>query len=140
MDNPEHVQDSDKEMKEALDHLQQAEKDLEVARAAEEAAENEFHEACKEIEEAEKHRQESHFQITIDRKPYRVKECQLTGIQLRALPTPPIGPERDLFEVIPGGSDLKIEDHDVVHMRNGLRFFTAPAHINPGALMSRERL
>jgi hypothetical protein len=140
MNNPEQAQDSDKEMKEALDHLQQAEKDLEAARAAEEAAENEIHEACEEIEEAEKHRHESHFEITIDRKGYRVEERQLTGIQLWALPTPQIGPERDLFEVIPGGSDLKSEDNDVVHMRNGLRFFTAPAHINPGAPMTRKRL
>jgi hypothetical protein len=33
---------------------------------------------------------------------------------------------------VPGGSDKKIGDSDVVEMRNGLRFFTAPAQINPG--------
>jgi hypothetical protein len=37
-----------------------------------------------------------------------------------------------LFEVVPGGSDLKIEADTQVEMRNGLRFFTAPAQINPG--------
>jgi hypothetical protein len=56
----------------------------------------------------------------------------MTGAQLRHLPTPPIGPERDLFEVVPGGTDEKIGNDQVVEIRNGLRFFTAPAHINPG--------
>jgi len=56
----------------------------------------------------------------------------LTGAELRRLPDPDIGPERDLFEVVPAGSDLKIEPGNNVTMRNGLRFFTAPAQINPG--------
>lgn len=72
------------------------------------------------------------FHIQIDRAHFEVPEEQLTGGQLRALPTPPIGPERDLFEVVPGGSDRKIEVNDIVQMRDGLRFFTAPAQINPG--------
>jgi hypothetical protein len=61
-----------------------------------------------------------------------VTSPQMTGLQLRHVPTPPIGPDRDLFEVVPGGSDRKIGDNDVVEIRNGLRFFTAPAQINPG--------
>jgi len=72
------------------------------------------------------------FEIKIDRTNYKVDEPELTGAQLRALPAPDIGPDRDLFEVVPGGSDLKIEADDRVEMRNGLRFFTAPAQINPG--------
>jgi hypothetical protein len=32
----------------------------------------------------------------------------------------------------PGGQDKKIELSDVVEMRNGLHFFTAPSQINPG--------
>ena len=68
----------------------------------------------------------------IDRTSYKVHEPVLTGAQLRALPEPDIGPDRDLFEVVPGGSDLKIEIDARVQMRNGLRFFTAPAQINPG--------
>lgn len=72
------------------------------------------------------------FQIQIDRDHFTVTEAELTGAQLRKLPTPPIGPERDLFEVVPGGTDLKISDSQIVTMRNGLRFFTAPGHINPG--------
>jgi hypothetical protein len=72
------------------------------------------------------------FEIKIDRNQYRVHQPTLTGSELRQLPTPPIGPDRDLFEVVPGGSDKKIEDNEVVKMRDGLRFFTAPARINPG--------
>jgi Multiubiquitin len=72
------------------------------------------------------------FEIKIDRTGYKVSERMLTGAQLRALPEPDIGPDRDLFEVVPGGSDLKIEADTQVEMRNGLRFFTAPAQINPG--------
>ena len=72
------------------------------------------------------------FEIKIDRTAYKVHQPVLTGAELRRLPTPAIGPDRDLFEVVPGGSDLKIEADTRVEMRNGLRFFTAPAQINPG--------
>ena len=70
--------------------------------------------------------------IKIDRKEYKVREKVLTGTQLRQLPEPDIGPDRDLFEVVPGGSDRKIANDQEVKMRDGLRFFTAPAQINPG--------
>ena len=72
------------------------------------------------------------FEIKIDRAVYEVREESLTAERLRALPEPDIGVDRDLFEVVPGGSDLKIEASAVVTMRHGLRFFTAPAQINPG--------
>lgn len=72
------------------------------------------------------------YQIQIDRVHYTVERSSLTGAELRALVTPPVGPDRDLFEVVPGGTDRKIEASDIVQMRNGLRFFTAPSHINPG--------
>ena len=73
-----------------------------------------------------------HFEIQIDRAHYTVTMKHMTGLQLRHIPTPSIGPERDLFEVVPGGSDRKIGNEQVVEIRNGLRFFTAPAQINPG--------
>lgn len=73
-----------------------------------------------------------HFQIRIDRDHYQVTQATLTGAELRALADPDIGEDRDLFEVVPGGSDIKIENDTVVEMRSGLRFFTAPAQINPG--------
>ena len=70
--------------------------------------------------------------IQIDRVHYEVDTTDMTGEQLRHLPKPPIGPDRDLFEVVPGHSDRKIRDDEEVELRNGTRFFTAPAHINPG--------
>jgi hypothetical protein len=72
------------------------------------------------------------YEIKIDRTDYKVPEHKRTGAQLRMVPTPPIGADRDLFEVVPGGSDRKIEDNQEVTMHDGLRFFTAPAQINPG--------
>jgi hypothetical protein len=72
------------------------------------------------------------FHIKIDRVQYKVAEEELTGAQLRQLPTPPIGADRDLFEVIPGQPDRKITDAFVVEIVNGKRLFTAPSHINPG--------
>ena len=72
------------------------------------------------------------FQIQIDRVHYEVHQSEMTGAELRQVPSPSIGPDRDLFEVVPGESDRKIELDTVVHITNGKRFFTAPAHINPG--------
>lgn len=73
------------------------------------------------------------FQIQIDRAHYTIAAPTMTGAQLRQLPPTPIGPDRDLWQVVPGGTDLKIADNDIVELRNGLRFFTAPAQINPGS-------
>lgn len=72
------------------------------------------------------------FNIRIDREHFKVPEPVLTGADIRKLPDPDIGQDRDLFEVVPGGADKKIELTDHVQMRDGLRFFTAPAQINPG--------
>jgi hypothetical protein len=80
------------------------------------------------------HGKEEKFQIQIDRNHYTVRQERMTGTQIRHVPTPPIGPDRDLFLVVPGGSDQKIADNEEVEIRNGLRFFTAPAQINPGQL------
>jgi hypothetical protein len=72
------------------------------------------------------------FHIQIDREHYEVHEATMTGSQLRLVPPTPIPPDRDLFEVVPGHPDRKIENDDVVEIHNGLRFFTAPGTINPG--------
>lgn len=82
--------------------------------------------------ENEKKHEKIHFQIQIDRNHFTVESEFLTGAELRQLPSPPIGSDRDLFEVVPGGTDKKIANEDSVAMRNGLRFFSAPAQINPG--------
>src|SRR5689334_139061 len=73
------------------------------------------------------------FQIQIDRVHYTVAQDRISGAQIRRVPNPPIGPERDLFEVVPGHPDNKVEDDEVIEIKNGKRFFTAPSTINPGA-------
>lgn len=80
----------------------------------------------------EGNREHPSYRIRIDRTEYVVHQEHMTGLQLRNLVHPPIGPDRDLFEVVLGGSDRKILDTEVVKIRDGLRFFTAPAQINPG--------
>ena len=72
------------------------------------------------------------FQIQIDRIEYEVLAEKLSGAEFRDVPSPPIPPERDLFQVVPGQPDLKIKDDDTVQLHDGLRFFTAPNTINPG--------
>ena len=83
-------------------------------------------------QEPEDHRPEETFHIRIDREEYKVHKQFMTGLELRHVPPSPIGPDRDLFEVVPGGSDKKIGDDEEVQIHDGLRFFTAPAQINPG--------
>jgi hypothetical protein len=83
-------------------------------------------------EHEDHHKPKETFEIQIDRSHYNVHKERMTGLDLRHVPPTPIGPDRDLFEVVPGGSDRKIADETVVEIRNGLRFFTAPTQINPG--------
>lgn len=80
---------------------------------------------------------ERKINIQIDRVHYQVEASSMTGAQLRALPAAPIPPDRDLFLVVPGGSDKKISDDESVPLHNGARFFTAPGQINPGAYSRR---
>lgn len=110
-----------KQERELEDFEARQQRELEVFEARE-------HEELEEF----KRREGRAFTIKIDRTEYLVHERKRTGLQLRHLPTPPIGPDRDLFEVVPGGSDRKIENDMEVKMRDGLRFFTAPTQINPG--------
>lgn len=71
--------------------------------------------------------------IHIDKDTFHVEQDSMTGTQLRALPTPPIGPDRDLFEVVPGPpDDILIGNDDSVELKDGMHFFTAPSTINPG--------
>lgn len=72
--------------------------------------------------------------IQIDRIHYRVEVSSLTGQELRNLVAPPIPDTRDLFRVVPGGEDEKIEAGATLPLHDGMRFFTAPATINPGSL------
>jgi len=78
--------------------------------------------------------EDGYVYIEIDRLPYRRVWGTFSGSEIRRFAAPPIGDDRDLWLVVPGGNDRKIEDTDKVEMRtSGLRFWTAPKIINPGA-------
>jgi hypothetical protein len=70
--------------------------------------------------------------VVIDRASYEVYERKLTGAQLRALPSPDVAADRDLWLDVPDARDRKVQDEDVVALKDGVRFFSAPGRINPG--------
>jgi hypothetical protein len=70
--------------------------------------------------------------IHIDKQQYRVLASSMTGSQLRAVPPAPIGPDLDLYEEVPGGEDVLIQNDVTYELKNGMHFFTAPSNINPG--------
>jgi hypothetical protein len=76
---------------------------------------------------------EREFTIHIDRAAFRVDSASMTGSQLRNLPTPPIGPEFDLWLDAEEGPDILVADTQVIALKDGMHFFTAPAIINPGS-------
>lgn len=71
--------------------------------------------------------------ILIDGTRFVAPERVMTGAQLRALTTPPIGPDRDLWLDVDGGLDRVIDDSEPVELHPQMRFFTVPKVINPGA-------
>lgn len=80
----------------------------------------------------EKH-QEEKFEIKIDREEFTLESPTITGAQLRQLPDPSIGSGRDLFLTVPGPDpDLLITDDEVIQLKHGMHFFTAPVNITPG--------
>lgn len=73
------------------------------------------------------------FPIHIDHTMYKAPRERMTALELRHLPEPPIGPDRDFFEVVPGqGDDLKLPDDAWVDLKPGMHFYSAPKTINPG--------
>jgi hypothetical protein len=71
--------------------------------------------------------------IVIDDKEYKAPKEKMTGAELRALANPPIGKDRDLFLTVPGpADDKKIGDTEVVELKPGMHFYSAPGTINPG--------
>ncbi len=70
--------------------------------------------------------------IRIDRTEHEVYKRKMTGIELRAVPSPDVAADRDLWLDVPDKRDVKVQDEDVVRLENGIRFFTAPGRINPG--------
>lgn len=77
---------------------------------------------------------EDHFiPIKIDNAAYKAPKTPMTAEELRALPDPDIGTNRDLFLTVPGpGDDRLIADGETVDLKPGMHFYTAPRTINPG--------
>ena len=96
-------------------------------------AENEFDKEGLDGTESDKPDDDKVFDVQIDRVTYQVMDTRMTGTDLRHVPDPPIPADRDLFEIIPGHPDRKVENDDRILIRDGLRFFTAPNTINPGS-------
>jgi hypothetical protein len=74
------------------------------------------------------------FPIHIDREMFKVTKTSMTGAELRALTTPPIGPDRDLYQVVPGGQDVLVKDDVPVGLKPGTHFVTAPKKVTPGSV------
>jgi hypothetical protein len=70
--------------------------------------------------------------IRIDRTDYEVFKRKMTGTELRAVPSPDVPADRDLWRDVPDKRDVKVQDEDIVRLKDGMRFFTAPGRINPG--------
>jgi hypothetical protein len=84
-------------------------------------------------DDSAEHAKKPTFRIQIDRHHYEVHEHHMTGAELRHVPEHTIPESRDLYEIRHDGRDDElISLTDEVHIRDGLRFFTAPGRINPG--------
>lgn len=70
--------------------------------------------------------------IYIDGAKYHPEGRALTGAQLRQVPSPPVGDDRDLWLDVVDDLDKLIEDDEVVELGNNMRFFSVPRVINPG--------
>lgn len=67
--------------------------------------------------------------VTCDRQPYRVVADIYEGRRVRAAFE--VSDDRDLWRVVPGADDVKVEeDHELAFVTSGGRFFTAPKFIN----------
>jgi len=72
--------------------------------------------------------------VIIDNATCFAPARQLSGDELRNLPEPPVGPDRDLWLEVHGGLDRIIQPGDKVDLHAQMRFFTVPRVINPGGL------
>lgn len=71
--------------------------------------------------------------ITIDRLAYTVEARAMLGCDIRAIPHPPIPPDRDLWLNVPSGPDRLVNDNEPVEMEDGFRLFTTPRSITAGS-------
>lgn len=73
------------------------------------------------------------IEFTIDAQIFLLPKQELTAENLRVLAEPDIGPDRDLYLEGKGHHEDKlIAAGEVVQLKDGQHFFTAPATITPG--------
>jgi Multiubiquitin len=77
---------------------------------------------------------QSGISVIIDGATCFAPDRQLTGAQLRSLPEPPVGADRDLWQEVDGGLDRMIQPTDEIDLHAQMRFFTVPRVINPGSI------
>jgi hypothetical protein len=78
------------------------------------------------------HDKSTRTKFQIDREHFEIDGTSIAVAALRALPSPPIGEDRDLYRA-KGGNDERFDDPDsVIEVHNGDRFYTAPRNITPG--------
>ena len=77
------------------------------------------------------HKLPEHPEIFIDKKHYRAPKNPMTGAELRVLGG--VDPGYDLWEVVPGSDDVRIENQQSVKLKEGEHFYTAPSTLNPGS-------
>ncbi len=68
------------------------------------------------------------FRIRLDSADYEVSLRELTGREIRDLPSPPIRQENELFEQLPNGDDRLIDLDYEAEIYTGKVFFTSPDH------------
>jgi hypothetical protein len=71
--------------------------------------------------------------ISIDGLAYRLPRSEITAVQIRLIPNPPIGPDRDLWLEVPEGHDRLLVGNEQVALTDGMRLFTAPRSIQAGS-------
>ena len=85
-------------------------------------------------------REASEVTVVIDGLSYRVRGGVMQASHIRAIPHPPIGPDRDIWLEVPDGSDRFLADQESVDLNEGVHFFTAPQMIMAGATPARRAL
>ena len=81
----------------------------------------------------------SEVTVVIDGLSYRVARGVRPAISIRAIPHPPIPPNRDLWLEVPDASDRPLTDQESVELTEGVHFFTAPQTIMAGGILRAVR-
>lgn len=84
------------------------------------------------VEQGQRYFTDRQIEIVLDRKTYEVPGWHITDSALRALPTPPIGDNREIWHDVEDAPDDPIMPGESVEIHRGDRFFSAPKRINPG--------